>query len=67
MAALLRNTQVDRWAYMTQREPIRTVLSEGLLRGTTETVERARETVAFLSTIGETSYLDLVLVRPAAE
>ena len=65
MAALLRNSQVDQWAYMTQREPIRAVLSEGLARGTAETVELAKETVAFLSTIGETSYLDLV--RSAAE
>jgi hypothetical protein len=60
LAALLRHPRVDQWAYMTQREPIRLVLSEGLARGTPETAERVLELVSFLSTLGETSYLDLV-------
>ena len=60
IAVLLRHPRVDQWAYMTQREPIRLVLSEGLARGTPETVERVQEIVGFLSTLGETSYLDLV-------
>ena len=64
LAALLRHPEVDRWAYMTQREPIRAVLREGLARGTAETIERANATVGYLSSIGETSYLDLV--RPSA-
>ena len=64
LALLLRHPQVDQWAYMTQREPIRGVLSEGLARGTNQTVERVNETIGFLSSIGETSYLDLV--RPSA-
>jgi hypothetical protein len=64
LATLLRHPQVDRWAYMTQREPIRAVLREGLARGTPETIERANATVGYLSSIGETSYLDLV--RPSA-
>ena len=34
LSALLRNPHIDQWAYMTQREPIRTVLAEGLERGT---------------------------------
>jgi hypothetical protein len=45
---------------MTQREPIRAVLSPGLANGTPQTVERVNELVSFLSSIGETSYLDLV-------
>ena len=65
LSALLRNPRVDQWAYMTQREPIRTVLSEGLARGTNQTVELAKETISFLSSIGETTYLDLVRPSPA--
>lgn len=64
MAALLRHPRVDQWAYMTQREPIRVVLSEGLARGIPATVQRVHEIVGFLSTLGETSYLDLI--RPTA-
>jgi hypothetical protein len=60
LQALLTNPRVDRWAYMTQREPIRDVLSAGLTRGTTETATRATELISFLSTIGETSYIDLL-------
>jgi hypothetical protein len=65
MQGLLRSPRIDRWAYMTEREPIRAVLSEGLARGTAETIKRANEIIGFLSSIGETSYFDLV--RPAAE
>jgi hypothetical protein len=60
MAALLRHPRVDQWAYMTEREPIRVVLGEGLARGTPETIQRVHEIVGFLSTLGETSYLDLI-------
>jgi hypothetical protein len=60
LQALLTNPLVDRWAYMTQREPIRDVLSAGLTGGTPETVARAKELISFLSTIGETSYIELV-------
>jgi hypothetical protein len=65
MQPLLRHPRTDRWAYITQREPIRAVLTEGLASGTTETIQRVKEIIGFLSTVGETSYLDLV--RPAAE
>jgi hypothetical protein len=65
LQALLTNPLVDRWAYMTQREPIREVLSAGLTRGTAETITRAGELISFLSTIGETSYIELVRA-PAA-
>jgi hypothetical protein len=64
MAALLRHPRVDRWAYITNRETIRAALTQGLAKGTPDTVQRVHETVSFLSTIGETSYLDLV--RPTA-
>jgi hypothetical protein len=48
---------------MTKREPIRKVLSEGLARGTPQTIERVSQVVSFPSSIGETSYLDLVRDR----
>ena len=57
-------SRVDKWAYITRQEPIRIVLSEGLARGTGETAERVHEIVGFLSTLGETSYLELT--RPSA-
>jgi hypothetical protein len=60
MQLLLRNPRIDQWAYMTKREPIREVLGEGLARGTPQTIERVNQVVGFLSSIGETSYLDLV-------
>jgi hypothetical protein len=60
LAALLMNPRVDRWAYMTQRDPIRAVLSAGIADGAEETVARAEEVISFLSTIGETSYIDLL-------
>lgn len=64
LAALLMNPRVDRWAYVTQRDPIRNVLSGGLTNGTAETVARAEQVISFLSTIGETSYIELI--QPSA-
>jgi hypothetical protein len=64
LAALLSHPRVDRWAYMTQREPIRAVLIEGLAKGTPRTIARAHELISILASIGEASYLDLV--RPSA-
>jgi hypothetical protein len=66
LEALVRHRDVDRWAYMTQREPIRAVLREGLERGSGGTVERAVRTINFLASIGETSYLDLLPSSSAA-
>ena len=60
LEALVRHPEVDQWAYMTQREAIRAVLSEGLAKGTSETIRRVNETIGYLLSIGETSYLDLV-------
>ena len=66
LSALLRNPRVDQWAYMTQREPIRTVLAEGLAHGTRETIADVHELIGFLSSINETGYIDLIR-PPAAE
>lgn len=65
LSALLRNPRVDRWAYMTQRYPVRAILSAGITSGRAETNALAEELIGFLSTIGETSYIDLVRT-PAA-
>jgi hypothetical protein len=51
---------------MTQREPIRTVLSEGLAHGTQDTIAKVHELIGFLSSINETGYIDLIR-PPAAE
>jgi hypothetical protein len=64
LSALLTNPLVETWAYTTQRDPIHSVLSRGLATGTAETIARARELIGFLSSIGETVYLDLI--RPTA-
>jgi hypothetical protein len=64
LGALLMNPRVDRWAYMTQRDPIRAVLSAGIASGAEDTIRRAEEVISFLSTIGETSYIELI--QPSA-
>src|ERR1700682_6087890 len=51
LSALLRNPRVDRWAYMTQRDPIRAILSAGITSGRAETNALAEELIGFLSTI----------------
>lgn len=61
---LLRYPQIDRWSHMTKREVISSILKQGLERGTAETIARVHDTVGFLSTKGETSYLDLVRPPP---
>jgi hypothetical protein len=45
---------------MTQHEPIRTVLAEGLAHGTQDTVAEVHELIGFLSSINETGYIDLI-------
>jgi hypothetical protein len=51
---------------MTQRDAIRTVLAEGLANGTQKTIRKVHELIGFLSSINETSYIDLIR-PPAAE
>ncbi len=60
LSALLRHPSIDQWIYMTQQEPIRTVLAEGLARGTQETISKVHELIGFLSSINQTGYIDLV-------
>jgi hypothetical protein len=64
-SALLRSPLVDRWAYATQRDHIRAILSAGLASKRAETHTRAEELIGFLSTIGETSYIDLIRTSAA--
>jgi hypothetical protein len=60
LSELLRHPRIDRWAYMTQRESIRAILTAGVTSGSAETIARVEELIGFLSTIGETSYIDLI-------
>jgi hypothetical protein len=64
LAALLTHPNIDHWAYASQRESIRAVLSQGLDAGSQQTIARAQDLIGFLSSVGETSYLDLI--RPTA-
>jgi hypothetical protein len=63
LSALLRNPRVDQWTYITQQEPIRTVLAEGLAHGIQETISKVHELIGFLSSINETGYIDLIQPR----
>jgi hypothetical protein len=60
LSGLLWNPRIDQWTYMTQQEPIRTVLAGGLAHGTQETVSKVHELIGFLSSINETGYIDLI-------
>jgi hypothetical protein len=59
LLGLIRNSAVERWAYMAGQGPIRFVLTEGRDKGTLETIERVSEAVNHLASLGETSFLDL--------
>ncbi len=65
LTSLLRNPRVDRAAYVTQREFIRGILSAGISSENAESKLLAEELIGFLSTIGETSYIDLVRTAAA--
>jgi hypothetical protein len=60
LSALLKSPRVERAAYVTQREFIRAILKAGLESVAAETRKLAEELIGFLSTIGETSYIDLI-------
>jgi hypothetical protein len=60
LSALLSSPRIDHWTYTTRRDSIRTILETGLTGGRKDTADRVSETVSFLSTVGETGYLDLV-------
>lgn len=55
---------VERSAYVTQREAIRAMLGAGIGSEQADINALAEELIGFLSTIGETCYIDLV--RPTA-
>lgn len=60
LEALLTNQHVSLMICTTQKLSIRTILTEGLTNGAVETIGRVRSLVSFLSSKGETSYLDLI-------
>jgi len=57
---VLNNPHLNHWTYTTHRVSIRAILENGLQGGSPETVQRTRDVISVLATIGETSYLDLV-------
>ncbi len=59
LAALVANSHVERYEYLSQSDLIRAMLVEGR-NGSTATIQRVEEVVSFLASIGQTSYLDLV-------
>ena len=65
LSALLTSPHIEHWTYTMHRDSIRTILETGLRQGMKETVGRVHEVVSFLSTVGETSYVDLILPRIA--
>jgi hypothetical protein len=60
LAALVKNPRFDRYVYMTQSAAVRTILENGLATGVAATASAVTETVNYLSTLGDTSYVDLL-------
>jgi hypothetical protein len=60
LAAMLLNPRLDRWAYTTQGDAIRSVFEKGLAEGSTETVTLIKQAASYLASVGETSYLLLI-------
>jgi hypothetical protein len=60
LAALVKNPRFDRYVYMTQSAAVRTILENGAATGVATTTAAVMETVNYLSTLGDTSYVDLL-------
>lgn len=60
LAALVKNPRFDRWVYMTQPAEVRTIMENGLTKGSTTTVSVVAEAINYLSAMGDTGYLDLL-------
>ena len=65
LSALLTCPHIEHWTYTTRRDCIRTILETGLRQGTKDTAARVHEVVSFLSSVAETSYIDLI--RPSMD
>ncbi len=59
LCSMLKTPYLEPWTYL-NRVSIRTILVESLAHGTTKSVRRAQETISYLASLGETSYLDLL-------
>ena len=55
---LLMSANVEQWVYVGQDEAIRTLLTEGRLRGTGDTAKRVVELISYLASIGQSGYMD---------
>jgi hypothetical protein len=60
LLALLNSPKLDRWTYMAHSEAIKLVLQTGLSSGTPSTVQRVKEIISLLSTLGQSGYLALL-------
>jgi hypothetical protein len=58
LLGIIKAPQAERWIFMTSQGGIYAILSEGR-SGTPETIERVREAVSYLASLGQTGYLDL--------
>jgi hypothetical protein len=65
LAALVKNPRFDRYVYMTQSAAVRTILENGLATKSIATVSAVAEIINYLSTLGDTSYVDLLLKSPS--
>ena len=61
---LIQCPRVERWSYMTNRGPVQVILTEGLDKGTQETVARVGEVISYLSSLGFNDFLDLEPSKP---
>ena len=59
LLGLILTAGAEPWVYMTGQGAIRFILTEGLDKGTPETISRVSEAVNHLASLGENSYLDL--------
>jgi len=60
LAGLVKKQHLDRWVYRGQSDGIRTIFRNGLSTGVPATATFVTEAINYLTTMGETGYLDLL-------
>jgi hypothetical protein len=60
LAVLVKNQHLDRWVYRSHSDGIRTIFRNGLSTGVPATATFVGEAINYLTTMGETGYLDLL-------
>jgi hypothetical protein len=59
LGSLIHCSGVERWTYISNQGPIRSVLAEARAKGTADTVRRVGEAVSYLATVGGSEFMDL--------